>query len=81
MTTDIESRVIAVTEQVLKARNVTLDSSFANDLGADSLDSVELMMAFEAEFNNLNIPDEDAAKIVTVRDAVNYITKKMSEQA
>ena len=81
MTTDIESRVMAVTAQVLKVdqAKITPDSSFTNDLGADSLDSVELMMAFEAEFNNINIPDEDATKIATVRDAANYIKKKMSE--
>jgi acyl carrier protein len=81
MTSDIESRVINVTAQVLKVdqAKVTPDSSFTNDLGADSLDSVELMMAFEAEFNNLNIPDEDATKIATVRDAVDYIKTKMSE--
>lgn len=78
MTTDIESRVIAIAENVLKAKHITPDSSFTNDLGADSLDSVELMMAFEAEFN-INIPDEDATKIATVRDAVNYVKTKMSE--
>jgi acyl carrier protein len=83
MTSDIESRVINVTAQVLKVdqSKVTPDSSFTNDLGADSLDSVELMMAFEAEFNsnNLNIPDEDAAKIATVRNAIDYIKTKISE--
>lgn len=83
-TSEIESRVINVTAQALNvdSTKITLDSSFTNDLGADSLDSVELMMALEAEFqsNNLDIPDEDAAKISTVGDAVRYIQKKISEQ-
>ncbi|MDR4504660.1 MAG: acyl carrier protein [Candidatus Scalindua sp.] len=51
---------------------VTLESSFVNDLGADSLDTVELVMEFEDEFN-INIPDEEAEKIQTVGDAVKYI--------
>ena len=51
---------------------VTLDASFVDDLGADSLDTVELVMAFEEEFG-LEIPDEDAEKITRVKEAVNYI--------
>lgn len=51
---------------------VTLDASFADDLGADSLDIVDLIMAFEQEFD-IEIPDEEAEKISTVGDAVNYI--------
>ncbi len=51
---------------------ITLDSSFVDDLGADSLDVVELIMALEEEFN-VEIPDEDAEKIVTVGDALDYI--------
>ena len=51
---------------------VTLDASFADDLGADSLDTVELIMAFEEEFG-CEIPDEEAEKIQTVQDAVTYI--------
>lgn len=51
---------------------VTQDASFTDDLGADSLDNVELVMALEQEFN-LEIPDEDAEKIVTVNNAVQYI--------
>jgi acyl carrier protein len=54
---------------------VTLETSFVNDLGADSLDTVELVMEFEDEFE-LNIPDEDAEKIQTVGDAVKYIEDK-----
>ena len=51
---------------------VTLDASFADDLGADSLDIVDLIMGLEQEFD-IEIPDEDAEKISTVGDAVNYI--------
>jgi acyl carrier protein len=53
---------------------VTMEASFTEDLGADSLDTVELVMAFEEEFN-IEIPDEDAEKIGTVKNAVEYITK------
>jgi acyl carrier protein len=53
-------------------KEVTLEASFANDLGADSLDTVELIMEFEKEFN-LSIPDEAAEKITTVGDAVRYL--------
>jgi acyl carrier protein len=54
--------------------SVTMDASFTDDLGADSLDTVELVMAFEEEFN-VEIPDEEAEKISTVRHAVEYINK------
>ena len=54
---------------------VTPTASFVDDLGADSLDQVELIMAFEEEFE-IEIPDEDAEKITTVADAVNYIDEK-----
>ncbi len=54
---------------------VTLESSFINDLGADSLDIVELVMQFEDAFD-MSIPDEDAEKIQTVGDAVNYIKER-----
>ncbi|MCK9291992.1 MAG: acyl carrier protein [Bacteroidales bacterium] len=52
-------------------------ASFTNDLGADSLDTVELIMEFEKEFN-IAIPDDDAEKIATVGDAINYIKEKIS---
>lgn len=55
---------------------VTPEASFVEDLGADSLDTVELVMAFEEAFN-IEIPDEDAEKIAKVKDAVDYITKKV----
>ena len=51
---------------------VTLEASFIDDLGADSLDTVELVMAFEEEFE-IEIPDEEAEKIATVQDAISYI--------
>ena len=51
---------------------LTLDASFVDDLGADSLDTVELVMAFEEEFS-LEIPDDDAEKITRVKEAVDYI--------
>ncbi len=56
----------------LDKEQVTETASFTTDLGADSLDTVELIMEFEKEFN-LEIPDEDAQKIKTVKDAVDYI--------
>jgi acyl carrier protein len=56
---------------------VTLEASFINDLGADSLDTVELVMKFEEEFD-MKIPDEDAEKITKVGDAVNYIVSKLA---
>ena len=59
---------------------VKIDASFKDDLNADSLDLVELVMALEEEFSDegrpLEIPDEDAEKIISVRDAVNYIKEK-----
>jgi len=56
--------------------DIVLTASFVDDLGADSLDQVELIMAMEEEFN-VSIPDEDAEKIATVQDAVDYITKAL----
>ncbi|MHC1739435.1 MAG: acyl carrier protein [Ignavibacteriaceae bacterium] len=55
---------------------ITPEASFTNDLGADSLDNVELIMGFESAFN-ISIPDEDAEKIGTVGDAVKYLTEKL----
>ncbi|MFZ0389418.1 MAG: acyl carrier protein [Calditrichia bacterium] len=57
---------------------VKADSHFIDDLGADSLDTVELVMAFEEEFN-VEIPDDDAQEITTVQSAVNYLSKKMQD--
>jgi acyl carrier protein len=66
---------ITVEQLTVDAGEVTLDSTFIDDLGADSLDIVELIMAFEEEFN-IEIPDETAEKIRTVRDAVELIDKE-----
>ena len=70
----IEQRVkdIIVEQLGVNADQVTPDAKFIEDLGADSLDTVELVMAFEEEFD-LEIPDEDAEKIATVGDAISYI--------
>lgn len=59
---------------------VTTEASFIDDLGADSLDTVELVMAFEEAFD-LNIPDEDSEKIKTVKDAIDYIDAKAAKKA
>jgi acyl carrier protein len=65
-----------IAEQLgVKPEEVTPTSSFIDDLGADSLDTVELVMALEEEFG-IEIPDEDAEKITTVGDAVKYIEEK-----
>ncbi len=67
-----------VVEQLgVKEEEVTLDASFVDDLGADSLDTVELVMALEETFET-EIPDEDAEKITTVQQAIDYVTKHSS---
>ncbi|HAK41875.1 MAG TPA: acyl carrier protein [Clostridium sp.] len=58
--------------------DITMDSGFVDDLGADSLDLVELIMALEEEFD-MEIPDEDAEKITTVGDVVDYIKSRVEE--
>lgn len=63
---------VIVDQLSVDADEVTLEASFVNDLGADSLDVVELIMGLETEFD-IEIPDEDAEKISTVGDAVEYI--------
>ena len=65
---------IIVEQLGVDEEEVTPDASFVDDLGADSLDTVELVMAFEEAFD-IEIPDEDAEKIRTVKDAVDYIDK------
>ena len=71
---DIEAKVkdIIINELGVEAEKVTASASFVEDLGADSLDTVELVMAFEEEFG-IEIPDEDAEKITRVKEAVEYI--------
>jgi acyl carrier protein len=70
----VEKRVkeIIVEQLGVSEEEVVPEASFIDDLGADSLDTVELVMALEEEFD-IEIPDEDAEKIHTVQDAVNYI--------
>ena len=65
---------------MLKIEEVKEDSKFIDDLGADSLDTVELVMALEEEFG-AEIPDEDAEKLTTVGDAVKYVQEKDSQQS
>ena len=74
---DVEGKVkeIIMHKLGVEASQVTPSASFTNDLGADSLDTVELVMEFEKAFN-LQILDEDAEKISTVGDAVKYLTEK-----
>ena len=72
----MEDRVkeIIVEQLGVDADQVTTDASFVDDLGADSLDTVELVMALEEEFD-IEIPDEDAEKIGTVKDAIHYLNE------
>ena len=74
---DTEQRIRAIIVEKLGVdeADITREASFTNDLGADSLDTVELIMEFEKEFD-LTIPDEDAEKISTVGDAVTYLEAK-----
>jgi acyl carrier protein len=76
MSENIEAKVreIIINELGVEADKVTPEASFVEDLGADSLDTVELVMAFEEEFG-LDIPDEDAEQMRTVGDAVRYLSK------
>ncbi len=77
---DLEKKVkeIIMDKLGVDESQITPEASFTNDLGADSLDTVELIMAFEEEFG-VSIPDEDAEKIATVGDALNYLKEKVSE--
>lgn len=80
MANEIETKVKEIIAEQLSvnAEDVTMDSKFIEDLGADSLDQVELVMAFEEEFE-MDIPDEDAEKIRNVGDAVTYISAKQAQ--
>ena len=75
---DIQERVKAIIADQLGVdeAEITSEASFVDDLGADSLDTVELVMALEEEFG-IEIPDEEAEKISTVKDAVNYIEEHL----
>jgi acyl carrier protein len=76
----VEQQVKAIVAEQLgvKAEQVTNAASFVDDLGADSLDTVELVMALEEEFE-IEIPDEDAEKITTVQQAVDYISERRNK--
>ena len=76
---DVGAKVkeIIVSKLGVDEGQITPEASFTNDLGADSLDTVELVMEFEKAFN-VQIPDEDAEKISTVGDAINYLKSKVS---
>ena len=73
--TEARVREIIVNELGVEPEKVTDDASFVEDLGADSLDTVELVMAFEEEFG-IDIPDEDAEQMRTVGDAIKYLREK-----
>ena len=76
---DVRSKVVSIIVDKLgvEESEVTNEASFTNDLGADSLDTVELIMEFEKEFN-IAIPDDQAENIQTVGDAISYIEKSQS---
>ncbi len=79
MADDVAQKVkqIIINKLGVEESQITDTASFTNDLGADSLDTVELVMEFEKAFN-LTIPDEDAEKISTVGDAVTYVTSHVA---
>lgn len=76
----VEERVkqVVITQLEVKEEDITPESSFTGDFGADSLDTVELVMALEEEFGT-EIPDEDAEKITTIQEAVDYINNNLDE--
>ncbi|MCH9769313.1 MAG: acyl carrier protein [Gammaproteobacteria bacterium] len=82
MAASIEERVkkIVIEQLGVKEDEVSNEKSFVDDLGADSLDTVELVMALEEEFG-AEIKDEDAEKILTIQDAITYISDRASEGA
>ena len=71
---EVETKVIEIIcdHMDVPGEQVSADTSFVNDLGADSLDTVELVMALEEEFD-VEIPDEEAEKIITVKDAIEFV--------
>jgi acyl carrier protein len=81
MSTSVEERVRKIVSEQLgiKPEELLNDASFVDDLGADSLDTVELVMALEDEFEE-EIPDEDAEKITTVQQAIDYIKKNAEKE-
>jgi len=76
MVSEDRIREIIVEQLGVDENQITIEASFVDDLGADSLDTVELVMAFEEEFD-IEIPDEDAEKIKTVKDVVTYLNEHL----
>lgn len=78
----IKERVVRIISEqlMMKPEEITLESDFVEDLGADSLDVVELVIIFEDEFG-IKIPDKDAEKVNTVKEAIDYITRKVKEKS
>ncbi len=76
MVSEDRIKEIIVEQLGVEESEITSDASFIDDLGADSLDTVELVMAFEEEFD-IEIPDEAAEKIRTIRDVINYLNKHL----
>ena len=78
---NIEEKVIAIVADKLgrDVAEITPEKSFVNDLGADSLDNVELLMAFESEFK-IKIPEEEQEKIQTIQDAINFVSATVAEK-
>ena len=81
MSNDIEQKVVKlVAEQLdIDPNKVKVESSFTDDLGADSLDQVELVMAFESEFG-IEIPDDSALNIKTIADAINCVSESLNKK-
>jgi len=79
MSVDVKVKDIISEQLGVKKEEIKQESSFIDDLGADSLDTVEVVMALEEEFG-IEIPDEEAEKITTVGEAVKYIEEKLSKK-
>lgn len=80
MTVEEKVKSIIVDQLGVKPEEVTPNASFIDDLGADSLDTVELVMALEEEFG-IEVPDEDAEKMTTVGDAIRYVEEKTTKSS
>jgi acyl carrier protein len=78
MSTEAKVKEIIIDKLGVEESQITPEASFTNDLGADSLDIVELVMGFESAFQ-ISIPDEDAEKIITVGDAIKYLNEKVGD--
>ena len=78
MSTEAKVKEIIIDKLGVEESQITPEASFTNDLGADSLDIVELVMGFESAFQ-ISIPDEDAEKMSTVGDAIKYLNEKVGE--